>query len=309
MYDSEMVNAGLGKATRLKHLKVLVSLSRRTSKNWNKMTGDDISSLVKTIMDEYGDANGAETESSRDFKKVLKIFFRWHKLGSRNYKDVGDPPETARIRLRKPKDKIAREDLLDEDDRTRLLCACGENLRDKAFIDVHSEAGTRPGEILSLRLGYVKFDDYGAIILVDGKTGARPIRLVKSTPNLSAWVNAHPLRDNSEAPLWILLDKDNYGLSMTYAAAKEMISRRCKIAHITKRVNLKLFRHSEATATAKFLTESEMRKRHGWTNSSNMTSKYVHLVDSDVEEKILSHYGIVKDTEKNQTDLPKTCPV
>lgn len=37
-----------------------------------------------------------------------------------------------------------------------------------------------------------------------------------------------------------------------------------------------------------------MRKRHGWTNASNMTSRYVHLVDSDVEDKILSHYGLKK---------------
>ena len=59
-------------------------------------------------MNKHGDVNGDETESSRDFKKILKLFFRWVKLGSRDFKEMGDPDETKKIRLRKPKDKITR---------------------------------------------------------------------------------------------------------------------------------------------------------------------------------------------------------
>lgn len=302
-----MVKQGLGKATRIKHLKIFLSLSRRINKEWNSVTKDDIDRLVREIMQEYGDVNGDETETSRDFKKVLKLFFRWFKLGTRDYKEVGDPPETKGIRLKKPKDKITRESLLKEEDLTRLLHACGENLRDRSFIDMHFEAGTRPGEILSLQIKHVEFDKYGAKIHVDGKTGARPIRLIKSTPNLAAWINAHPFRESPEAPLWILLDKKNYGKPLTYAAAREMVSRRCQMANLLKHVNLKLFRHSEATNTAKFMTEAEMKKRHGWTKSSNMPSRYVHLVDSDVEEKILNHYGILKKEDEINTQLPKIC--
>jgi hypothetical protein len=40
------------------------------------------------------------------------------------------------------------------------------------MISVASEAGCRPGELLSLRIKHVKFDQIGAIISVDGKTGA-----------------------------------------------------------------------------------------------------------------------------------------
>ena len=308
LYDSEMVNSSLGKATRIKQLKILLSLSRKINKNWNDVTALDVSNLVRDVMNEYGDVNGDETESSRDFKKILKLFFRWHKLGSRDFSEVGDPPETKRIKLRKPKDKLTRENLLTEEDRAKLLHACGENLRDKAFLDVHFEAGTRPGKLLSLQIKHVEFDDNGAKIFVDGKTGARPIRLVSSTPNLSAWIDSHPFKENLDAPLWILLASNNYGNPMTYASAKEMLARRCKIANISKKVNLKLFRHSEATKTAKFLTDSEMRKRHGWSNSSNMTSKYVHLNDSDVDQKILSHYGI-KPKEDFSVNMPKICKI
>lgn len=80
-----MVNLGIGKATRTKHLQILLTISRKINKKWSQVTKSDIDRLVKEIMNEYGDVNGDETESSRDFKKILKLFFRWFKLGSREY--------------------------------------------------------------------------------------------------------------------------------------------------------------------------------------------------------------------------------
>jgi integrase len=291
-YETEMINFGLAKATRIKQLQILLIITKKINKNWTCVTKSDLDRLVREVMDQYGDVNGDETETSRDFKKILKIFYRWFKLGSRDHKQVGDPQETKGIRLKRPKDKITRENLVTEEDRTKLLHACAENLRDRAFIDVHLEAGTRPGEILSLQLKHVEFDKIGARIHVDGKTGARPIRLVRSVPNLIQWIKAHPFGDDLNSPLWIALDSKNYGKPMTYPASKAMISKRCRMAKIPKRMNLKLFRHSAAIYMAKILTDAEMKKRHGWSRTSNMPARYVHLVDSDVEEKILAHYGL-----------------
>lgn len=291
-YETELINTGLAKATRIKQLQILYSITKKISKNWTCVSKTDLDRLVREIMDQYGDVNGDETETSRDFKKILKIFYRWFKLGSRDHKQVGDPQETKGIRLKRPKDKITRENLVTEEDRTKLLHACAENLRDRAFIDVHLEAGTRPGEILSLQLKHVEFDNFGARIRVDGKTGARPIRLVRSVSNLRLWIQVHPFGDNPNSPLWIALDSKNYGKPMTYPAAKAMVTKRCKRAKIPKKLNLKIFRHSAATYMAKILTDAEMKKRHGWSRTSNMPARYVHLVDSDVEEKILAHYGL-----------------
>ncbi len=305
-YETELINLGLAKATRIKQLQILLIITKKINKNWVCVTKSDIDGLVREIANEYSDVNGDETETSRDFKKILKLFYRWFKLGSRDYKQVGDPPETKGIRLKRPKDKITRENLLKEEDRAKLLHACGENLRDRAFIDVHLEAGTRPGEILSLQLKHIEFDKIGARIHVDGKTGARPIRLIRSVPNLAAWINAHPFGNKLDFPLWILLDSKNYGKPMTYAATTIMIAKRCKIANISKRVNLKLFRHSAATNMSKILTDAEMKKRHGWARASNMPARYVHLVDSDVEEKILTYYGLRKE-EQSEENHPKIC--
>lgn len=308
-YDQEMVNLSLSKATRHKNLKMILSLSRMLKKDWTDITKEDVGALIYDIMTRYGNSTGQETNTSHDHKKVLKIFFRWVKLGSRDKNEVGDPPETKNVKLRRVKDTIVREHLLTEEDLAKLLHACGENARDRAFINCHFEAGTRPGEILNLQIKHVKFDKYGAVLHVDGKTGARPIRLVKSTPSLAAWMSVHPAKDNPSAPLWPNLSYHRSGTPLSYASARKMVQRRCKIANISKHVNLNLFRHSEATVTANFMTEAQMRKRHGWATNSQMPARYVHLVNADVDAAIFNHLGIktLKNEEKNLPQICKIC--
>jgi len=307
-YDIEMVNAALAKGTRQKHLKMILSLTRLLKKYWVDVAKEDIDELVFKIMQKYSGESGKETNTTWDHKKILKIFFRWVRLGSRDKNEVGDPHETKRVKIRRVKDKIVREDLLAEDDLTKLLHACGENVRDRAFIDCHFEAGTRPGEILNLQIKHVKFDTNGAVLHVDGKTGARTVRLIRSVPNLAAWIENHPFGDDPESPLWINLGAREYGEALNHAAAARMLKRRCTKANISKRVYLNLFRHSEATRTANFLTEAQLRKRHGWTADSRMPGRYVHLVNADVDEALFEHYGIKKTEEKKQK-VPQKCSV
>jgi integrase/recombinase XerD len=307
-YDAEMATLGLKKSTRAKQIGVIIDITVRIGKDWNQVTKTDIDALIRNVIDEFGDNLGGETETTRDYKKCLKPFFRWFKLGTRDFREAGDPPELKSIHLKQVKDKIVREQLLTDDDLKKLLDVCADNARDRALFDVHYEAGTRPGEILSLKIKHVKFDDRGAVIHVDGKTGPRPIRIITSVPNLAKWLEVHPFRENPEAPLWILMDEDNYGEQMTYSAAVAMLQRRLHKAKIKKRVNWKLFRHTAATRLSLHLPESTMRLRHGWTKGSTMPSRYVHLNNSDVDDAILRMYGMQKETEKEKPTLPKKCP-
>ncbi|MGI0040356.1 MAG: tyrosine-type recombinase/integrase [Nitrosopumilaceae archaeon] len=308
-YDKEMLTQGLGKAVRHKNLQIVLNLSRLLGKDWMDASKDDIENLVIKIIELYADKNGQETYTSYDHKKILKMFFRWLKLGSREQKQVGDPPETKSIRIKKVKDKISREDLLTESDLTRLLHCCGDHLRDKAFIDCHFEAGTRPGEILNLQIKHVELDKLGAILKVDGKTGARTIRLIKSVPNLHAWLNNHPMKNNPDAPLWINQSVHHFGEPLSYPSVYQMMKRRCKQAGLSKRVYPNLFRHTAATSAANFMTEAQMRARHGWTPYSKMPGRYVHLNNADVEEAILAHYGLSNKKEEQKQKLPKLCQI
>lgn len=307
-YEMEMTRQSIAIATRQKHLRTLLGLSRMLQKDWKMITKNDINNIVYQIMRKHSDDSGKETNYSYDHKKVLKIFVRWMKLGSREFSEVGDPPETAHVRMKRVKDKIIREDLLTEDDISRLLYVCGENARDRALIDCHYEGGTRPGEILSILIKHVKFDNYGANLHVDGKTGPRTVRLVKSTPNLANWLSVHPFKDNPESPVWINLSKNHYGEQLAYPAVSAMFRRRAKMAHLEKRVNLNMFRHSEATNSAKFMTEAQLRKRHGWSPESKMPARYVHMVNADVDDAIFEHLGI-EIKEKERKNIPKICNI
>jgi hypothetical protein len=97
-YDKELVNNSLAKATRLKHLQIILNLARMIKKDWNQVTTKDISDLVYHIMQTYSDT-GQENNVTWDHKKILKIFFRWFKLGSREFRVVGDPEETKFLKI------------------------------------------------------------------------------------------------------------------------------------------------------------------------------------------------------------------
>jgi len=261
-------------------------------KDWKDVLRDDIDETVYKIMDTYANSKGQESNMTYDMKKVLRLFFRWFKTGDRLRKPYEtECYELQGIRFSKPKSNIEREDLITEDDLKKLLGAT-MNLRNRAMIHVHYEAGTRAGELLSLRIRDVKFDQYGAVIHVVGKTGSRPIRLINSVPDLVNYLDKHPFKNEKDSPLWIMMQRDNLGKPMDSASTRGMLQSVATRAKLDKKIYLHLFRHSEATRTANFMTEAQMRKRHGWSNISKMPSRYVHLVDSDVEEAILNHHGI-----------------
>lgn len=307
-YHRAMKLETIAKATQLKHLEIMLNLSRFLKKDWKQASLDDIQNLVIHFMELYS-SNGQETNTTADHKKVLKIFFRWFKTGQRR-KDpnILDPIEIRNIRMRRVKDRLSREDLISEDDLTRLIHACGENSRDKALIAVHFESGSRIGETLTLQLKHIVFDKHGAIIKVDGKTNARPIRLLTSTPYLASWINSHPNKNNPNAPLWVNLSKYNFGSQLTYKGARQVIQKRVKIAELPKRVYFHLFRHSQITQTANFLTEAQQKKRYGWSSTSKMPARYTHLTDQDVDDAMLSHFGI-KIQEKKEQRLPQKCKI
>jgi len=56
------------------------------------------------------------------------------------------------------------------------------------------------------------------------------------------------------------------------------------------------------------MTESQLRKRHGWSSNSRMPDRYVHIVNSDVDEALFEHYGIKK-LKKTDKKTPQFCSV
>lgn len=293
-YDMALTTTSLSKAARRKELRVILSLSRiNNGKSWKKMGKKDVEMLVYDIMNRYS-PDGQETWTTYNHKRELKIFLRWVKLGTRDFYDVGDPIESKWIRVKNPKETLAREDLISDIDRINMLAATSD-LQSKALIDVTDEAGLRIGELLTLGIKNIVFDENGAMISVDGKTGARRVRLIRSSKNLLNWYNSHPLKEKRESPLFIAKRKGHFGKRLSYASAMLIIKRAARDAKIDKKITFQIERHSGATNSAKILNEAQMRHRHGWTKSSPMPARYVHLVGADVDNAILKHYGLKSD--------------
>ena len=301
-YDDDLVMSGVSHATRHTNLTRFVKLvTEYNLEDLEKITVEQVKEIVVNIMRKHG-RNGQESWYSQDTKKQLKHIIRFAKTGSRFVPDTGELSELNFIKVRTPKDKLAREDLPTDDDCKQLLRACGDFPMDKAMLAVHMEAGTRIKELLTMQIKHVVTDEYGAMIAVDGKTGARKIRIVSSVPDLVKWINAHPYRDDPNHALFISTRNSLImGCALSYHGFNQRLKKWCRIAGITKRMHSHLFRHAEITKLAGKLTEPEQRIRHGWTSGSSMPSRYTHLNNQDVDNKMLQIMGIKKESVEEET--------
>jgi len=290
-----------GRITR--YLYDLRHISHWIGKNFEDVTKEDIRSLIGRIEKETFKKNGMDVpyqeSTKRDFRITIRKFYRWLRETEDYPEEVKWIKSTGRncARIKLP------EEMLSEDDIKNLINVA-ENPRDKAFIAILYESGCRIGEMLFLRLKHINFDQYGAQLLVDGKTGYRRVRIIASAPYLTEWINKHPRKDDPESPLWITRDYE----IMSYAALRITFKRIFKKAGVHKKINFHNFRHSRATYLANHLTEAQMKEFFGWVQASDMASIYVHLSGRDVDNALLKVHGIKKPEEKEESLLnPKKC--
>ena len=242
------------------------------------------------------------------YRGMLKRFYGW----LRNTGAGEQYPEEVRwikTKVAKHERKLPGDgELITEDDIKRVISSA-DHPRDKALVAVLYEAGGRMGEIGSLDIGSVKSDQHGAMLHVAGKTGARPIRIVWSTPYLFQWLQCHPLRNDPSAPLWINLRGKTRNRHMQYPAFSRVLKRAFNAAGIKKRCYPHLFRHSRATALSQHLTEFQMNQYFGWEQGSDMPSTYVHLTGKNLDSSILKLNGVdVPESEQETVIQPLVCP-
>ncbi|MDD4251505.1 MAG: tyrosine-type recombinase/integrase, partial [Candidatus ainarchaeum sp.] len=186
-YEKYCIKNDLSKARSVKLVFLLRLIVQKTGKNVCDLTEDDIDNLIiKLNKADYS------PETVRDYKVMLKTFFKWYNKGEKI-------SIVANLKAVIPKNKrkvIKPEDLLNDDEKLRLLQACNTSMQ-KAFISCLMETGARVAEIGNARIGDVHFDESGADITISGKTGTRRVRLVLFRNNLMKWINEHPLVNDS----------------------------------------------------------------------------------------------------------------
>ena len=150
----------------------------------------------------------------------------------------------------------------------------------------------------------MNFDKYGAVLRVDGKTGARRVRIIFSAGALAEWMNHHPSKDDPDSALWTSFDKVGSMKRLEYGSVRRLLDAAAKRSSVKKRDNPHSFRHARASNLANVLTEAQMKEYLGWTGDSRMPAIYVHLSGRNVDNALFKLNGIKTEEEVNLEERP-----
>lgn len=292
LFKDYLIANGIGAPRVIRYMQLLPRIAQWLDKNFEEATKEDILRVVSSI-----ESADYTKWTKTTYKSALRRFYKWL-LGE-------DEEYPAIVKWVKSINGNGThklpEELLTEKDVEAIINACSL-YRDKALISVLYESGCRVGEIGNLRVKHVSFDEYGAVLNVDGKTGSRRVRVIKSVPHLLLYIKSLGPVD-PDGPLWLT----SRGNMLDYASIRKMLREKAELAGIKKRVNPHAFRHSRATNLANVLTEAQMKEYLGWVQSSKMASVYIHLSGRDVDNALLKAYGLK--AKDNGSDLKENLPV
>jgi len=298
-FAQRLMTEGMSYGRVAKYVMHARKLARMLGKPLLKASRADIEGLVRRI------------EMNRDYKDWTKHDYKVsiRKLYTFLKGSSGCPEIVAWIRPdSNVKNHMLPEELLTEEE-VKTMVETARTPRDRALILTLYESGCRVGEILSLSIKNVQFDEHGAVLTVDGKTGMRRVRVIASAPALASWISIHPLKENLDEPLWINQGTRNRDKPLTYRATCETLRTVASKAGIKKRVYPYLFRHSRATHLANHLTEAQMKELFGWVRDSNMASVYVHLSGRDVDNALLKLHGLATGEKESLEEFKvQVCP-
>lgn len=288
-------NEGLAVASRRNQLARIFAFARVVKKDFRGVTREDIEDYLFNL--EMAPASIDQT------KIYIKKFYKWL------YQSEKPPEIVSWIKIpnrRNKNGRVLQMEILSPSQVKELIDAA-DNPMHRALISVTYESAGRVGEILGLKIKQVTIDQYGAVIIINGKTGPRRIRLINSAPDLTLWINNHPYK---EPDRYVFISPRDPGKSLTDIAVQKIIKALAKKVGIEMRVFPHLLRHSSLTRKAEDYTDADLKIIAGWTADSRMPVVYIHRSGGDVEKKQLRLAGLLKENESGTDDVLKArnCP-
>lgn len=299
-FEKDIVAREISKPRIIRYLVALKKIDEWLGKDFDKATKDDIISLLSNI-----EKQQLSVWTKHSYKVIIKRFYKWLFQCEDTYPDI---VRWIKTNVKKKLQKLPNEGEMLTEEEVQKLIDSAQNLRDKAFVSLLWETGCRVGELATLRIRSLNFDEHGVILSVYGKTGARNVRVINSNSYLASWLNTHPSRQTREAPLWVNIGQRNNGKQWEWAAIRKMLKMLFQKAKVQKKSNPHSFRHARATYLANHLTEFQMNSYFGWVQGSDMPSTYVHLSSRDIDSTLLKLNGIQTNQVKQEVLIkPKKC--
>jgi len=282
-------------------------ISELLEKDFQGCDRNDIERLMRRVnvegyLDMKGNKRQYSENSKQSFRVTLKKFFRWLRKTDEN------PPEVKWLKIENSKyNEISSDEIITQEEVKKLIKAA-MNPRDRAFVAVIYDSGCRIGELISLKIKDVMFDEIGGLLMISGTDGSKRIRIIDSCQLLLSWLESHPDKNNPTAPIWIGIGYRNGGERMSYSSARTLLKRLFRRADIKKRCNPHLFRHSRASFLANHLTEEQMKIQFGWAKASRRPGTYSHLSRRDVDTALVRISKDAKEVKKETSQMmPKVC--
>jgi integrase/ribosomal protein L40E len=267
---------------------------------------EDIKDLVENI-NNHKVAKGkqkpkdATDVTKRNIKATARQFFRW----------LNDDTPPKYLKLIRTNNKLSRQmekEIISPELHQRMIDAC-ENARDKAILSLLYDSGVRAGELLNRKIKDLEFEDYGLVLRVrSGKTGYRQVVVVGESPiYLRQWLDVHPEKNNTGAPLFMKANRNGESGELDYNALRQIFQRIKERAGITERIHPHLYRHTRASILAGSVAEAPLESQMGWIHGSKMSATYVHLSAEAQKSAILKAYGLEKEDTVIQARKPIKC--
>jgi integrase len=300
----------------------------------NISRGDVLSYLNSLRKPEASDPLHGWIGTYDNYITVITKFFKWFYNPSIEPNKRPKPKVVENIPKLKRKEESTYKpsDLWSKEDDLLFLKYCPSK-RNKCYHTVARDTSCRPHELLKLRIKDIVFKISGnrqyAQVLVNGKTGSRPIPLIDSIPYVKDWLeHGHPHPSNPNA-IFICGLGESIGrtllttsLAGIYTEYKEHFFPRllenphiptedkAKIRELLKKPwNPYIRRHSALTEKSTMLKEHVLRQHAGWSARSQMHLKYIHYFGNESSESLLQAHGIViKDQKLTDALKPKQCP-
>lgn len=232
-----------------------------------------------------------------NYQATLRVFYRYHD-------QLGVDPEEIEIERSRGRN-LTPNDLLYKDEVDRLLHACFENSRDRAFIALSLATGQRLDAIRTLRLKHIERGQNGTMTItlneeegdLKGASGAKP--LLWSKQYVREWVENHPYKGNPDAAVFCALDnavlaRDDVepAQPMDDSAFWRILKRRAEKAGIDKKAYPHLLRHCAITRMVlDGLSEQQVKNIVGWSPDSSEFGTYVHLADELSNDSVRRQLG------------------
>ena len=290
------------------------------NKPFDKATRDDIREWSKWLKTE----RNLSESSVNDYQMKIKHFYKYivdpdkYQNGRADQKDIRCPDSVRWITYDDNSSELPLESILNEKEIMKLLNAC-KDARDQAIICSFLDTGIRKSELLNLKVRNVDFDKkLGAYIILPKKkrkkglkTGMRKIQfflIPSSTAYIREYLNHHRYKDDPDAPFIYTFDAKVKGskpndFMITEIGISEIVNRIVKRADIKKHLTPHILRHNSVTMCCKKgFNEPMLRERYGWSARSKMPSRYVHLANVDMDNKIKQILGI-KDEEQPEESM------